>query len=260
MTLSVLYNIQPLIFQFLKPSTKDVIDVLIMWFILYQLIKFVNRVGGHQILIGLSLIILFLFAATLLKLEMILSIVGTLRDYWLLIVLILFQQEIRSILVNISNTSFLDLFKQTPQKSIYAPILSAVSTMSFIGKGAIIVIERRTKLDEYIATGERIDSLLSSRLLSSIFEKGSVLHDGAVIVRKDRIVAAKVVLPLSKNIEYRRLYGTRHLAAVGVSELTDALAIVVSEERSSISVAQGGQLEADVNIERLTHIIGEKTR
>jgi len=251
---------QLLIFQFLKPNAKDIIDIIIVWFFLYQLIKLVNRIGGYQILIGLGLITLFFFAATLLKLEMILAIVGILKDYWLLVVVILFQQELRSILAKISNTSLFTSFQKTPKKSIYAPIINAADTMKFIGKGAIIIIENRIKLDKFIETGEKIDAVLSSKLLTSIFDKGSVLHDGAVVIRKDRIVAAKVVLPLSQNLEYRRQFGTRHLAAVGISEEADCLAIVVSEEKSIISVAQNGQIETDVHIERLSHIIAEQTK
>jgi len=259
-TLTIFNNTQVLIFQFLKPSLKDVVDILIVWFILYQLIVLVNRVGGYQILIGLGLLALFLFVATYLKLEMILSIVGILKDYWLLVVIILFQQELRSTLAKISNTNLLTSFKTKPKKSIYAPLINAVDTMAFLKKGALLIVENDIKLNKFIETGEKIDAVLSSKLLTSIFDKSSVLHDGAVIIRKDRIAAVKVVLPITQNIEYRRQFGTRHLASIGITEETDALAIVVSEEKGTIAVAQNGRIETDINTERLTQLITDRIK
>ncbi len=256
--LLALSNTQPLIVQFLKPSVKDIVDIIIVWFILYRLIVLVNKVGGYQIIIGLGLLTILFFVATYLELEMILSVVEILRDYWLLVVIILFQQELRSTLAKISNTNLLMAFQKKPKKSIYAPLINAVDTMAFLKKGAIIIIENNVNLNQFIETGEKIDAILSNKLLTSIFDKGSVLHDGAVMIRGDRIVAVKIVLPITQNIEYRRQFGTRHLAAIGISEESDALAIVVSEEKGTISVAQNGVIETDINIERLVEIISDQ--
>jgi diadenylate cyclase len=246
--------------EFLLPNVTDLIDILIVWVVLYRLIILVKKVGGYQILIGLSLLVIFFFVASLLKLEMLLSVIRILRDYWLLVVIILFQPEIRNILAKISHANILTPFQRIPKKSIYAPLTNAIDTMAFLKKGAIIVIENNIKLNKFIETGEKIDAILSSKLITSIFDRNSILHDGAIIIRKDRIVAVKVVLPLSQNIEYRRQFGTRHLAAVGISEESDALVIVVSEETGRISVAVNGVIQTGINVEQLAQKIVDYTK
>ncbi len=246
--------------NFLLPGITDLIDILIVWIIVYRLIVLARKVGGYQILLGLGLLLIVYFIASLFNLEMILSIFGTLNEYWLLVIIILFQPEIRNILAKISHTNILTPFQRIPKKSIYAPLTNAVDTMSFLKKGAIIVIENEIKLNKFIETGEKIDAILSSKLITSIFDRNSILHDGAVIIRKDRIVAVKVVLPLTQNIEYRRQFGTRHLAAVGITEESDALAIVVSEETGKISVAMNGSIQTGINVEMLAQIIADHSK
>ena len=246
--------------SFLLPGITDVIDILIVWIIVYRLIVLARRIGGYQILLGLGLLLVVFFIASLFELKVILSIFGTLNEYWLLVIIILFQPEIRNILAKISHTNILTPFQRIPKKSIYAPLTNAVDTMSFLKKGAIIVIENEIKLNKFIETGEKIDAILSSKLITSIFDRNSILHDGAVIIRKDRIVAVKVVLPLTQNIEYRRQFGTRHLAAVGITEESDALAIVVSEETGKISVATNGSIQTGINVEMLAQMIADHTK
>lgn len=255
-----IFNSQLMIVQFIRPSAKDIIDIAIVWFILYQMIVLVKKIGGYQILIGLSLLAVFFLVATYLQLEMILSIIGILRDYWLLFIVILFQQELRSGLTKISKTNILDAFKKLPKESAYAPLINAISTMAFLKKGAIIVLEKTFDLTKYMETGEPINANLSSKLITSIFDKGSVLHDGAIIIRKERIAAAKVVLPLSQNIEYKRQFGTRHLAAIGIATETDALAIVVSEETGRVSYVLSGVIKTDVNVAELTQVVLEHVK
>ena len=246
--------------SFLLPTLTDLIDIFLIWAILYRFILLAKKVGGYQILIGVGLLIIFFSLATLLNLEMILSVMRILRDYWLLVIVILFQPEIRSILAKISHANILTQFQRIPKRSIYAPLTNAVDTMAFLKKGAIIVIENNIKLNKFIETGEKIDAILSSKLITSIFDRNSILHDGAVIIRKERIVAVKVVLPLTQNIEYRRQFGTRHLAAIGISEESDALAIVVSEETGRISVAINGSIQTGVNVELLSQLIADHTK
>ncbi|MCB5231173.1 MAG: diadenylate cyclase CdaA [Candidatus Cloacimonas sp.] len=246
--------------EFLLPNFTDIIDILIVWAIIYRLILLAKREGGYQILIGLSVLLFLFIIASFLQLEMILSVISTLKDHWLLVVIILFQPEIRNILAKMSHTNIFAPFQKTPVKSIYAPLTNAIDTMSFLKRGSLIVIENKIKLNKFIETGEKIDAILSSRLLNVLFDKNSSLHDGAMIIRNDRIIAAKVVLPLSQNLEYKRHFGTRHLAAVGISEESDALAIVVSEETGKIAVALKGELQVDVNLERLSQIISDSTK
>lgn len=246
--------------QFLIPNITDLIDIIIVWIILYRLILLAKKIGGFQILIGLGLLVVFFLVSSLLNLEMILSVFSNLQNYWLLVIIILFQPELRNILAKISHTDLFAPFHRIPQRSIYAPLTNAVDTMSFLKKGSIIIIENKIKLNKCIETGEKIDAILSSKLLTSIFDKNSILHDGAVIIRKGRITAAKVVLPLSQNIEYRRQYGTRHLAAIGITEESDALAIVVSEETGKISVAKNGTIQSGINVELLAQIVADHSK
>jgi len=131
--------------------------------------------------------------------------------------------------------------------------------MSFRKMGALILIENQRKLNDYIESGEVIDAKISVKLLLTLFNTKSILHDGAVIIRKDRILAAKVVLPLSENIDYTRILGTRHLAAVGITEETDAFAVIVSEETGKISASRGGEFITDLSIDELAQRIKDET-
>ncbi|HPW25294.1 MAG TPA: DNA integrity scanning protein DisA nucleotide-binding domain protein, partial [Candidatus Syntrophosphaera thermopropionivorans] len=142
---------------------------------------------------------------------------------------------------------------------VYMPLIDAISSLSFRKIGALIVIENRRKLTEYINNGEIIDAALSLRLVLTIFNPKSPLHDGAIIIRGDRIIAAKVVLPLSKNPEYIKHFGTRHLAGIGITEVSDAIAIIVSEQNSQISVAQNGKIKVNVAYEELLQILMDAT-
>jgi diadenylate cyclase len=132
--------------------------------------------------------------------------------------------------------------------------------MAFRRIGALIVIEKKNRLNDLINSGEIIDSLISLRLILAIFSQKSVLHDGAIIVRNDRILAAKAVLPLTKNIGHMTKFGTRHLAAIGITEVSDALAIVVSEQTGRISIAVSGAIQTDVAFEELMQIITDASR
>ena len=152
----------------------------------------------------------------------------------------------------------MSVFKDT-KKKIYTLLLNAVSIMSFRKIGALIVIENNGKLDDYIESGETIDAQISTKLLLTIFNSKTILHDGAVIIRKERILAVKVVLPLSENIEYTQKFGTRHLASIGITEKSDAFAIVVSEETGRISVAKNGVISTDLTIDELSQRIKDET-
>ena len=148
---------------------------------------------------------------------------------------------------------------QSVKKSFYSPLLNAVSIMSFRKIGALIIIENRRKLDNYIDSGEIIDAQISVKLLLTIFNNTTILHDGAVIVRNERLYAVKVVLPLSESVEYVQKLGTRHLAGVGVTESTDAFAIIVSEETGKISIAKDGVLHSGLTIDELSQRIKDET-
>ncbi len=245
--------------SFLIPKFPDIVDILVVAFLLYRLILLSKRTGGSQILLGLGVVILMYFTASVLHLEMMTSFLKILKDYWVIAFIILFQPEIRNLFARIAqNHDFKSLFRST-KKSVYSPLLNAVSILSFRKIGALIVIENNRKLNDYIESGEPIDAQISIKLLLTIFNNKTILHDGAVIIRNNRIHACKVVLPLSENIEYTQKFGTRHLAAIGVTESTDAFAIIVSEETGKISATSKGEIFTDLSIDELSQKVKDET-
>lgn len=246
--------------SFMVPTLIDALDITIMSVIIYYVITFFQRIGSKTIIfVVIGIFILYSISAAL-HLEMIASLFRVLREYWIIFLLIIFQKEIRNSIWKAGQTQSLRSLLLPRQKYVYSPILEAVASLSFRKTGALIVIENQQSLNEWIETGEVIDSNLSSKLLLTIFNKRTILHDGAAVIRQNRIYAVRVVLPLSSNAEYKQKYGTRHLAAIGISESTDALAIIVSEETGKISVAMNGNIESNISNEILSQKIADATR
>lgn len=245
--------------NFLIPRITDLIDILIVSILLYRLIVLTKRTGGFQILIGIFLLLILYFTASVLNLSMVTSFLGVLKDYWVIVFVIIFHPEIRSLFLKLAGSR--DMFKyfKSSSKNSYTPLLNAISIMSYRNIGALIVIEKHRKLTDLIESGEIIDAQISLKLILTIFNQKTILHDGAVIIRQNRLYAAKVVLPLSENIEYTRKLGTRHLAAVGITEHTDAFVIVVSEETGRISVAKDGELISNLSIDELAQRLKDET-
>jgi diadenylate cyclase len=244
--------------DFLIPRFKDIIDILIIALLIYQTLLIIRKSGGYQVLWGLLFILLLYFLSSIFELTVLSSLLSGVRTYWIMAILILFQPEIRAILSRLNLARELQTaFNKNESHSLYTPLIDAVSSMSFRKTGALIVVERKRKLNEFVQAGEQIESSISMRLILTIFNTKSVLHDGAIIIRGNRIMAAKVVLPLSKNPEFTRKYGTRHLAGIGITEISDAVTIIVSEQSGQISVAQGGQITPNVAFEELMQIISD---
>ena len=243
----------------LIPKITDIIDILIVAFILYRLILVLKKAGGFQILIGLAAALIIYFTASMLNLNMVFSVLKIFKDYWVIVFIILFQQEIRNLFARLAQSHNLKSLFSDAKKSVFSPLLNAVSIMSFRKIGALIVIENSRKLNEFIESGEIIDAQISVKLLLTIFNNKTILHDGAVVIRNNRILAVKVVLPLSENVEYTQKLGTRHLAAIGITEGTDAFVIVVSEETGKISVVKNGELFSDLSIDELSQRIKDET-
>lgn len=247
--------------SFLIPRFKDFIDILLIAFLIYQSLLIVRKSGGYQVLWGLLFIMLLYFLAVVFDLRVVSSLLSAIRNFWIIAVVILFQPELRSILARLNLSRELGIaFRKRERTSLYSPIIDAVSSMSFRKTGALIVIENKRKLHEFIQSSELIDAAISMRLVLTIFNSKSLLHDGAIIIRGERIMAAKVVLPLSKKQDYVRKFGTRHLAGIGITELSDAIAIIVSEQTGKVSVAQAGAIQTDVAFEELMQILTDATR
>lgn len=248
--------------SFLIPRFKDIIDILIISILIYQTLLIVRKSGGYQVLWGLLSLLALYFLASIFELKVLSSLLSGIRTYWLMAIVILFQPELRAILSRFNLArEFQSAFNRNEQQSVYTPLIDAISSMSFRKIGALVVIETKRRLPaEYIQTGEPIDSAISMRLIMAIFNLKSVLHDGAIVIRGNRIIAAKVVLPLSKNPEYVHTVGTRHLAGVGISERTDAISIIVSEQTGQISIAQEGVLKSNVAFEEMMQIISDASK
>nr|MDK2850758.1 diadenylate cyclase [Candidatus Cloacimonadota bacterium] len=242
--------------EFLIPKFKDLVDILIIAFLIYQSLLIIRKSGGYQVLWGLLFLLALYLVASIFELRVLSSVLSGIRTYWIMAIVILFQPELRTILSRLNLAKELQsAFTRTRKSSVYTPLIDAISSMNFRKTGALIVLENRTKLNEFIQKSEQIDAVISMRLILAIFNPKSVLHDGAIIIRGDRIMAAKVVLPLSQNPEYTRKFGTRHLAGIGITEISDAVAIIVSEQTGKNSVARGGEITTNVAFEELMQII-----
>jgi len=235
----------------------DALDILIVAFCIYQFLVIFR--GTRVALILLVLALLYLASRLSLHVGLLTVnwILQNLLGVWLLLMIIIFQPELRRALVSVGQTNFLKAFTGKEEAHMIDELARAAVSLASKRSGAIIVLQRETRLDSYIEPGVDLDALISRRLLESIFFPYSPLHDGAVIVSNGRIVAAACFLPLSLNPELSRDFGTRHRAAIGITEETDAVAIVVSEERGTISLAHEGRIEKDLDSVALRRRLGE---
>ena len=224
----------------------DLLDILIVTILIYQFILLIQRTRAAQLLRGIAVVLIAYFTAGLLQLKTVSFIFQNVLQIGLLALIIVFQPEVRRVLEQVGRGGFSLLSNRfssnqfTVWHGAIVSICDSVSRMSDERTGALIVVERTTGLSEIAGTGALVDAAVTPELLETIFYEGSPLHDGAVIVENGRISAAGCLLPLSSNIEISRDMGTRHRAALGMSENSDALIIVVSEETGIISVAQNG--------------------
>lgn len=246
--------------SWLIPQFRDIVDIIIIAYLIYISFSTLRKSGGYQILAGLLILLILYIITHFAELKMISAFLNIIRTYWIFGLIILFQPEIRAALARFSVSRDLGFLKKEDNTTVFTTLVDAVSSMAFRKTGALIVVEKKRKLNEYIQNGEPIDAIISLRLILTIFNPRSSLHDGAIIIRNDRIMAAKVVLPLSKKTEYVKRFGTRHLAGIGISELTDAIAIIVSEQNGQISIAKGGVIQNNVAFEELMQIVSDAAK
>jgi diadenylate cyclase len=226
-------------------SWVQVLDILIVALIIYQLLQFIRGTHAVQIAVGTVLLVVFYWISQLLNLETVNWLLRTFLPYVVFGLIVIFQAEIRKGLAHLGKTPLLGAFgKERPEETVDEIVL-AVTTLSTQRIGAIIVIEREMGLRSYIETGIGLDALLTYDLLISIFNPRTPLHDGAVVVQGNRIAAAACFLPLTVNPALSRALGSRHRAAIGVTEDTDAMAVVVSEETGTISLVAGGRIRRE---------------
>jgi len=218
-----------------------ILDILVVAFLVYQALMVVRGTRAANILIGIIMMVLLYAVATWTGLEALRAVLSYIVPYIGIAAIVLFQSEIRRALARLGRKGWMGLGATSPTPAINEIIL-AVEQLSAKKIGALIVLERDIGLRTFIESGVRLDSLVSRDLLLSIFTPGLPLHDGAVIVQKDRIAAAACFLPLTTNPETASHFGTRHRAAIGITEETDCMSVVVSEETGRISIAAYGEL------------------
>lgn len=249
--------------NFYIPKTihvSNIFEIIILAVLIYEIIAWVKTTRAYALLKGISVILIFWLLAYLFNFTTILWIGGRIINIAIIALIIIFQPELRKALEQLGQKRFFskilpigekkDRGERCSDKTVNE-LVKACYELGSAKTGALIVIEQEILLTEYERTGIPVDAVISSQLLINIFEHNTPLHDGAVIVRGDRIVAATCYLPLSDNMQLSKELGTRHRAAVGISEVTDTLTIVVSEETGKVSIAIAGELFRDVEPEYL---------
>lgn len=234
----------------------DIIEIVIIAFVIYNVMVWIKNTKAWVLLKGIIIVVIFALIAYILNLKTILWIAGKTISVGIIALVIIFQPELRRALEQLGRKKILfGLFRfndgrekgERFSSKTAEEIVRACFDMGAAYTGALIVIEQDMVLEEYEKTGITVDGLVTSQLLINIFEHNTPLHDGAVIIRGDRVVAATCYLPLSDNNNLNKALGTRHRAGVGISEVTDSMTIIVSEETGKVSVAVGGELIHDID-------------
>ena len=250
--------------MFIEFGIKDFIDILLVAYLLYQTYRLMKDSGSINIFVGILVFIgCWIIVSQVLEMRLLGSIFDKLVSVGVLALIVLFQDEVRKFLVTVGShkrwENVLRFLRKSKQEKIeqsdIMPIVMACMSMSKGKVGALIVIEKNLPLNEIIRSGETINADVNQRLIENIFFKNSPLHDGAMIIRHKQIIAAGCILPVSHDLNIPKELGLRHRAAMGVSQETDALAIIVSEETGGISVAYKGQFHLRLTAEELERIL-----
>lgn len=241
--------------RLLHPGWRDVLEILVVAYALYRVLLLFHGTRTLQIVTGLVMLLAIYSAAWLLKLEMITYVLGFVFQYGAIALLVVFAPELRAALAHLGQARFARLFRQMAQREVAEEIVEAVERLSRSGIGAIVAIEREVSLDPWVESGSPMEAKVSTDLLTTIFTPYSPLHDGAVLVRGDTIIAAGCILPLSQGVLADRSLGTRHRAALGLSDESDAIVVVVSEETATVSVAERGRLWRELSPPQLREML-----
>lgn len=250
---------------FMQIRFLDIIDIFLVAILLYYLYKLIRGTGALNIFLGIISVYIFWWLVRIFEMELLTEILGQFISVGVLALIVVFQPEIRKFLLFLGARGFLNQrsrkflsrlwhIDQNPGLAIN-DVVAACEELASSNTGALIVLTRENNLDAFLETGEILDARISRQLIENIFYKNSPLHDGAVIITNNRIRAARCVLPVSENIRFPAYLGLRHRAAVGVSEQSDALAIVVSEQTGRISLVKEGELKRNIKPVELKEIL-----
>lgn len=244
------------------PRVMDVVDILVIAFLIYKLIRMVHSTSGARVARSILLLLAATWLTDILHLYTLNWILKSFIEVGIIALVIVFQPELRRVLEGFGSRTILHFSASATNQSLEQAAISAtVSACEIMAKervGVLLVFERQTSLEEYFKTGTLIDARVTEPLLRNLFFKNSPLHDGAVIIRQGRVAAAGCVLPLSKNTHLSSDLGTRHRAGVGMSEASDAVVVIVSEETGTISVATGGMLKRHLAPQTLEKLLMSK--
>ena len=243
--------------QFLQPGWGDLIEILIVAVLFYRLLLLIQRTRAMQMLLGALILVVFYFGALVLDFALIRYLLETLFQYGAIAALVVFQPELRSGLARLGQSPLIRYLRSMEESPATDELVEAVTELARLKRGAIIAIQGEVGLEEYAETGSPVGAPVSAQMLKTIFTPYTPLHDGAVIINGGSIVTAGAILPLTQLPVRDKSLGTRHRAALGLSEETDAVVIVVSEETARISVARGGRIELGVEESRLKEILHE---
>ncbi|HEX5724635.1 MAG TPA: diadenylate cyclase CdaA [Longimicrobiaceae bacterium] len=242
-------------FGFLRPDWKDLVEILLVGWVFYRILLVLAGTRAIQMLLGLFLLVAAYVAARVLNLTLLEYLLRTVFQFGVIAALVVFQPELRNALAHLGQNRLLRFFSRLELKEVADEIVQAVEELSRDKTGAILAVERDVGLGEYVESGTPLQARVSAALLQNIFTPLSLLHDGAAVIRGDEIVAAGVILPLTQFPVPDRTLGTRHRAALGLTDETDALVVVVSEETGRISVAHRGRLQLGVTPDQLREIL-----
>lgn len=238
----------------------DVVEILLVAYVLYRLLLFLAGTRALQILVGTLVLVIIYVGAGFLRFNMIETLLGIIFTYGAFAAIVVFQPELRHALARLGRARALSVFANSTKKVVADEIAEAAARLSRNGTGAIIAVEGEVSLNDYLESGTEMQAAVSTDLLTTIFTPYSPLHDGAVIIRGDQIVSAGAVLPLTQFPVTDKSLGTRHRAALGLSEETDAVVVVVSEETSKISLAVRGVLRRGVTADQVREALAGRDR
>ncbi|MCC6277200.1 MAG: TIGR00159 family protein [Oligoflexia bacterium] len=236
---------------------RDLVDMLVVWFVIYRVLLLIKRTRAVQMLSGLGILAIAYIVSIWAELFTLNWLLEKFFVNLFIIIVVLFQHEIRRGLAHIGRNPFFTNVSADEETLVVDEIVKAAVILAQKKIGALIVIEREIGLEDFVEVGTKIDSTVNAELINAIFVNHSPIHDGALIVRGGRITAAGCFLPLTRNPSIDKNLGTRHRAAIGLTEETDAVVLVVSEENMSISIVQGGHITPDLDMPRLRKTLYE---
>ena len=237
----------------------DIIDILLITYLIYRMLTLMRKTSASSVIKGIIFLLVIAWLSNLFNMKVINYLLRQILQLGVLVLVVLFQPELRKLFEQVGNSRinlfFRKRFRLEDSEAVLQNVMTAAEAMAETGTGAIIVFEREVGLNDYAVTGTRLDASITPELIQSIFYNNSPLHDGALLIRDGRILAAACMLPLSNNINLNRDLGMRHRAGVGISERSDAVVILVSEQSGAISVAVDGMLKRNLTYDTFEKLL-----